>query len=219
MQKGGARTVQGELESVWRAITGLEERLTLAGRTDAGVHAEHQVGNIRTRSAMPVGELQARIPASLPGDLRLLDLSEVDCRFDARHSALWREYRYDLPRAPYLDIGRMSSAASRLVGEHDFSAYSSAGALGPRGAVRRVLALRVSGREEAASPRLRVVADAFLRQMVRRIVSALLLVGRGKIGAAEITRGLELRDRSLLPGPAPASELTLVRIGYEEYRE
>lgn len=63
------------------------------------------------------------------------------------------------------------------------------------------------------------MADAFLRQMVRRIVSALLLVGRGKIDVMEIVRGLELRDRSLLPGPAPAGNLTLVRVGYEEYTQ
>ncbi len=214
--------MQGELEGAWKAVTGLDgERLTLAGRTDAGVHAQGQVASVRTRTDLDAGRLHGGLSACLPEDLKVLEVADVEPGFDARHSARWREYRYDVARTPvYVDTARMDEAARALVGEHDFSAYSSVGELGSRGSVRDVLALRVlrsPGVESAAM--VRIVADAFLRQMVRRIVSALLLVGRGKIDVMEIVRGLELRDRSLLPGPAPAGNLTLVRVGYEEYTQ
>lgn len=214
------RTVQGELEGAWMQATGRGERFVLAGRTDAGVHAEGQVASVRTQAVDSAQSLHRELVAGLAPDLRVLSMVDAPSGFDARRCAQWRSYRYELgSHRAYADTERMQSAGLALLGEHDFSAFASASELGPRGPVRRLLALQVepAGAKDVVS--VSVVADAFLRQMVRRIVSALVAVGNGIIGSAEITRGLELRDRAILPGPAPASGLTLVQVGYGEYSE
>lgn len=212
------RTVQGELEAAWHQVASVTERFTLAGRTDAGVHAERQVASVRTAHTGDPSEIAGRLRERLPSDIALLSVSEAAPDFDARASAVWREYRYRLPAsgAPvfgrWLDRERMARAAAWLVGERDFAAVSSEAPLGPRGAVRRISKLDLTGGRGELD--LVVRADAFLRQMVRRLVSALVFVGTGKIGARELMRAIEMRDRKLLPGPAPAEHLTLVAVGY-----
>ncbi len=192
--------------------------MVLAGRTDAGVHAEGQVASVRTVATESSRKLTLRLQACLAPDLSLVSLADAPVGFDARRSACWRAYRYEFEgQGTYLDLARAQEAGGVLVGEHDFSAYSSMGELGPRGSVRRVLDLRVAKNATTGLVLMEIVADAFLRQMVRRVVSALVAVGNGIMGTAEILRGLELRDRGLLPGPAPASGLTLVQVGYREY--
>ncbi len=213
----GQRTVQGELEAAWARSTGLEERITLAGRTDAGVHAAGQVGSVVTRSDIDVNGLEDRLARELPADLRVHAVAEMPPSFNARTSARWRMYEYDLAAAVrrFLHRGRMQEAADLLLGEHDFKAFASEGPLGPRGAVRRLHLMLV--RDSGDLGRLVVVGDAFLRQMVRRLVSALVAVGTGKMGALEIQRALIMREPRLLPTPAPPGGLTLVRVGYQEY--
>lgn len=206
--------MQGVVEAAWRRVTRIAERFTFAGRTDASVHAERQVTSVRTECAMTVEHLRDALAAELPADVGLLELVEAEPGFNARASAEWRAYRYVAPRGRYLDLPAMKEAARRLEGEHDFSAFSSVGQLGPRGAVRRLLKLEIE--PNGTGVVFHVVADAFLRQMVRRLVSALSLIGTGKITERELVRGLELGDRSVLPGPAPAEHLTLVEVGYGE---
>lgn len=216
----GVRTVQGELERSWRHGTGLGERVTLAGRTDAGVDAATQVASVRTATALPAAELEELLRGHVPDDLRIVRVEDAPSGFDARRDARWRRYCYVVPPTEaraYADRPAMRGAAAELLGERDFAALSSTGEVGPRGAVRHVLALEIGERRDALA--IGVVADAFLRQMVRRFVSALLAVGRGIMGAPELARAVALRDRALLPGPAPAGGLTLVDVGYEEYRE
>jgi tRNA pseudouridine38-40 synthase len=193
----------------------------LAGRTDAGVHAERQAASLIAGGGAPTGVLARRLRFELPADIRLRELEEVEPGFDARRDALWREYRYEWPGSSPMavtDLARMRRASSTLPGERDFAALSSVGELGPRGSIRRLLALEIGPGAEGGARSFRIVADAFLRQMARRLVSALLLVGTGRIGAAELLRALALRDRRLLPGPAPTGELTLVQVGYGEFR-
>ncbi len=213
----GQRTVQGELEAAWVRSTGLEERVTLAGRTDAGVHAAGQVGSVVTRSDIAVSGLEDRLTRELPADFRVHSIVETPSGFNARSSARWRMYEYDLATAArrFLHRGRMQAAADLLLGEHDFKAFASEGLLGPRGAVRRLHLMLV--RDGGDSGRLVVVGDAFLRQMVRRLVSALVAVGTGKMGALEIQRAFIMREPRLLPTPASPGGLTLVRVGYQEY--
>jgi len=213
----GQRTVQGELEAAWARCTGYEERITLAGRTDAGVHAREQVGSVATQSDIAVGHLEKSLAGEMPEDLRVGGIVEMPWGFNARTSARWRMYEYDLASAArtFLHRGRMQEAASRLLGEHDFMAFASQGVLGPRGAVRRLHLMAV--REGGDRGQLLVVADAFLRQMVRRLVGALVAVGTGKIGTLEIERALLMREPRLMPAPAPPGGLTLVRVGYQNY--
>lgn len=216
----GVRTVQGDLEHVWAVLTGREERLTLAGRTDAGVHARGQVASLETECAIPLVELRRSVTTQLPPDLRLDRLEEAAPGFDARRDARWRRYRYDLPVASraaprYVAVPALAQACTRLLGEQDFAALASSAETGPRGTVRRVLRARV--RRTRTHLVVVFVGDAFLRQMVRRAVAALLSVGSGRITEFEFDRALRLRERAVLPGPAPAGYLTLVGVGYGEY--
>ena len=213
----GQRTVQGELEAAWVRTTRLEEGVTLAGRTDSGVHAAGQVCSVVTRSALAVSGLEDGLARELPADLRVQAVVEMPSGFNARTSARWRMYEYDLATTArrFLHRGRMHEAADLLLGEHDFKAFASEGLLGPRGAVRRLHLMLV--RDGGDLGRLVVVGDAFLRQMVRRLVSALVAVGTGKMGALEIQRALVMREPQLMPTPAPPGGLTLVRVGYQEY--
>ena len=173
----GERTVQGELERAWAGITGSRDRFILAGRTDAGVHALEQVASLETECAMPLADLRWRLSAELPPDLRLERLEDAEPGFDARRDARWRSYRYELPAGSrtsprYVAMPPLEPACNRLVGEHDFAALGSSAELGPRGTVRRVLVARA--RRTEAHLVFEFVGDAFLRQMVRRAVSALL---------------------------------------------
>lgn len=212
--------MQGELEDAWTRITGSRERFTLAGRTDAGVHARGQVASVVTAAGGSPAQLTSSLVRALPEDLRLVSLEEAPSGFDARRSAHWRAYGYELAagRKEYLRLSAMNDAARGLEGERDFAAFSSVGGVagGSRGAVRRLMSLRVERSRRGEGYAFTVVADAFLRQMVRRLVSALVAVGRGKITGNDVLRAGEMKDRTLLPGPAPAANLTLLEIGYGE---
>lgn len=213
--------MQGELEDAWSRITGSRERFALAGRTDAGVHARGQVASVVTTAGGSPAQLTSSLVRALPEDLRLVSLEEEAPGFDARRSARWRAYGYELAaedRKEYLRLSAMNDAARDLEGERDFAAFSSVGdvAGGPRGAVRRLMSLRVERSRCGEGYAFTVVADAFLRQMVRRLVSALVAVGRGKITGGDVLRAGEMKDRTLLPGPAPAAHLVLLEIGYGE---
>lgn len=215
--------MQEELEDAWSSATGLRERFVLAGRTDAGVHARAQVASVQSRYSGETTGLPGLLQPWLPADLWLRGVTHEEAAFNARASAHWRAYRYELRagqgygRLPYMDVSRMNRAAQRLLGEHDFGAFSSATKLGPRGSIRRVLDVDVAKHTGSGGVDFWLVADAFLRQMVRRIVSALLVVGTGRITEHEFSEALRLGNRNLLPAPAPGEYLTLFEVGYREY--
>ncbi len=193
----GQRTVQGTLEDALARVLGLAEppALTVAGRTDAGVHARGQVAHAdiaadRWADAGP--SAVRRLARLLPPDVRVHRLAPAPPGFDARFSAIWRRYAYrvcDDPsqgdplarhvtlwyRSP-LDVAAMNEAARRLLGEHDFAAFCRRrdGA----STVRTLLRLDWA-RSGPALAEATVVADAFCHNMVRALVGALLKVGDG----------------------------------------
>ncbi|MET8828818.1 tRNA pseudouridine(38-40) synthase TruA [Streptomyces sp. NPDC004610] len=200
-QAGGQRTVQGEIEDALRTVTrsgGVSYELTVAGRTDAGVHARGQVAHVD----LPVqvwGEqrekLLKRLAGRLPRDVRVWGAREAAEGFNARFAALWRRYVYRVGDAPggvdpllrnhvlwhdwALDVGVMDAAAKSLVGEHDFAAYAKK----REGAstVREIFDFGVR-RTEAGVVEIEVRADAFCHNQVRSMVGALLFVGDGHRG-------------------------------------
>ncbi|GAA0661771.1 tRNA pseudouridine(38-40) synthase TruA [Kitasatospora atroaurantiaca] len=202
----GRRTVQGEIEDALRVVTRSEQTydLTVAGRTDAGVHARGQVAHVD----LPVelwaahGEkLLRRLAGRLPGDVRVYRMTEAPAGFDARFAAIWRRYAYRVADHPGgvdpllrghvlwhdrpLDIEKMNEAAKLLLGEHDFAAYCKK----REGAttIRTLLDLyweRVPADSHTAGVAgslavATVRADAFCHNMVRALVGAMLLVGDG----------------------------------------
>ena len=191
------RTVEGVLTETLGRVLRLGEapRLTVAGRTDAGVHARGQVAH----ADLPVdvwgaGEdaVPRRLARALPPDIRVRRITRAPEGFDARFSALWRRYSYrvcdDLAAAdplrrhdtlwhPHgLDLVAMNAAATALLGEHDFAAFCRRreGATTVR-ALRRLDWQRDFDGVAVAC----VIADAFCHNMVRALVGALLPVGEG----------------------------------------
>ncbi len=216
----GARTVQGELEAALATIAGRRVVVEAAGRTDAGVHATGQVIAFTWDGRLGAAELGRALDALLPADVALGDLRPAPDRFHPRRAARYRDYRYTVwngPRSPLrerfalgvrvpLDTAAMATAGSALEGRHDFSAFGAA----DRQPVRTLH--RVLVRREGHLVTVDVRGDAFLRQMVRRIVAALLLVGRGKVGPATVAEALASRQPAFNGACAPAKGLCLRRV-------
>lgn len=224
------RSVQGALEQAWEELTQEQRRITLAGRTDAGVHASGQVANVRSETRHSLRTILRGMNAKLPADVAIQDVCEVDLDFHARHSANRRAYRYLIDNnsswlpilrtcvvyiEQKLDVATMAEALVHLEGTHDFAAFS---ALVPdqRSTVRTCYTARLSeveifGRQLIA---IDLAANAFLQHMVRVIVGTAVLVGRGKITPKGFQEILESHDRRAAGPTAAAYGLTLISVGY-----
>ncbi len=224
------RSVQAALEDAWEQLAQERRRFTLAGRTDAGVHAQGQVANVRTESQHPLNTVLRGMNALLPDDVRVLAAREVGPDFHARYSAIRREYRYLIDTGPAplpmlrhlalhvegrLDAEAMAEALPQLEGTHDFAAFTVQSAE-QKSTVRTVYRARL-GEVEILGRRLLAIelaANAFLQHMVRVIVGTVLLVGRGRMTAADLRRVLERRDRKAAGPTAAAHGLTLTAVRY-----
>jgi tRNA pseudouridine38-40 synthase len=226
----GRRTVQGVLEEALGRVVRAEVGLTVAGRTDAGVHATGQVahGDVPADTWDAVGaSLLRRLNGVLPPDVRVRAVAAAPDGFDARFSALFRRYEYRVTDAPYgadplrrhdtlawprpLDLRALQAASAALLGEHDFAAFCRR----REGAstVRRLLALTWR-REPDGVLVATVEADAFCHSMVRSLVRALLAVGDGR-RPPQWPAGLLRSDRRAdAVTVAPAHGLTLVHVAY-----
>ncbi|MCK9899380.1 tRNA pseudouridine(38-40) synthase TruA [Frankia sp. Cpl3] len=224
----GQRTVQGDVEDALMRVARLPAvRLTVAGRTDSGVHAIGQVAHVDLPAGTPVGGLARRLNGVLDRAVRVTGLAPAPAGFDARFSALSRRYVYRITDAPYgadplrrfdtlasprpLDTAAMAEAALLLLGEHDFAAFCRR----REGAttVRTLLRLDVS-RSANGVILADVEADAFCHSMVRALVGALVAVGEGRQrpewAAGVLGRGV--RDPAVTV--LPAHGLTLVEVRY-----
>jgi tRNA pseudouridine38-40 synthase len=222
--------VQGEVELALGTALGLDPPpgLTVAGRTDAGVHALGQVAHADLPGPVPA-HLCRRLNGVLPPDVRVHRAGPAPAGFDARFSALSRVYAYrvtdrvpnplrrhdTLAHVRRLDPARMAAAAAGLLGEHDFAAYCRRREGG--GSVRRLSALSVV-RDPEAVVVLTAEADAFCHSMVRALVGALLAVGDGRRDvewpAAVLARGA--RDAAVTVARPHGLTLLTVRYSADE---
>lgn len=226
----GLRTVQGVLESALETVLRLSPgscRLTVAGRTDAGVHARGQVCGVTVPlGPLDVEWLHARLNRLLPDDVVVRRVRRAPGDFDARFSATWRRYAYRIcdqpqavdplrrhellawPRA--LDEVAMNEAAGGLLGEHDFAAFCKRrdGASAVR-ELRELAWVRDSGILTG-----RVVANAFCHHMVRSLVGCLIVVGEGKRQPAWAAEVLAAGVRDSRVTVVAAHGLCLEEVGY-----
>lgn len=222
------RTVQGEIESAIEKVCGERVVVVGAGRTDAGVHATGQVVAFDVNWRHSLDALGRALNAALPDDVAMCDLAVCEPGFHPRYSAKSRTYVYTAyaseVRQPLLqrfawqlkcqpDVQAMNDAASRLVGAHDFAAFGRA----PSGrsnenTVREVY--RAEWQEKEDRLCFTIEANAFLFRMVRRIVMALVRVGRGEYSPDEIEKILKSKDAQQIKGLAPACGLCLVNVKY-----
>ncbi len=235
--QANGRTVQGDVEEVLRVVLKHQARATLAGRTDAGVHATGQVLAFKTRNRIPAERVPLALNAKLRRDIRILRASEVSADFHPRFSATGRVYRYHIADGggdnpllrnivgrvrEVMDVEAMREASKALIGRQDFVAWQSAGSPSPTTVrhVRRIDVLRAASTWALSDHELIVIeieADAFLYQMVRNIVGALIGAGRGELSRAEIQKLSEGRDRTKCPPPAPPMGLSLVQVKYNGF--
>lgn len=224
-------TVQGVLEDALSVVFGVPFALTVAGRTDAGVHATGQVCHADITKdawvAAAAGHIIRRVNGVLPPEVRVTVMRKVPPQFDARFSALWRRYVYRVSDAEYgglplnrgdtvwhprpLALRRLQAGSKPLVGEHDFAAFCRR-----REGATTVRTLRklswTKGSDGVFSAT--VEADAFCHQMVRSLVGVLLAVGDGRKPVEWPAEVLARADRSHGAAVAPAHGLTLVEVRY-----
>jgi tRNA pseudouridine38-40 synthase len=225
-RQDGLRTVQGDLEAALDTVLRTSgSTLTVAGRTDTGVHARGQVAHLDLETP-PVDGLVRRLNGVLGPDIRVRRVAEAPAGFDARFSAVWRRYCYRLADTPWaldpltrghvlawpraLDDDRMNEAAALLLGEHDFASFCKR----REGAttIRSLLGLswqRVDGVLEGT-----VRADAFCHNMVRSLVGCLIAIGEGRREPQWAAEVLARRERDSAVTVVQAHGLTLEEVGY-----
>lgn len=240
-QKGGLRTVQQTVEEKLSMVLRHPVELTVAGRTDAGVHASGQVAHLdTTRAALgqrsidgDPTKLVKRLAKLLPADVRVHACTEVPADFDARFSALRRRYVYRITTHPRgalptrardtatwfkpVDLELMQAAADQLVGLNDFVAFCKAKPHATT--IRELLAFEWKDVSTRAEPQLyeaHVTADAFCWSMVRSLVGCCLRVGEGSRGVDFAAHMLREESRSSEIPLADAQGLSLVGVDYPD---
>jgi tRNA pseudouridine38-40 synthase len=228
----GRRTVAEVAAAALGRVLRLPEPpvLTVAGRTDAGVHARGQVAHADVPAAAWAAEADRatlRLSAVLPADVRIRAVGPAPDGFDARFSALWRRYSYrvcDDPAAAdplrrhetlwyfrRLEVAAMNQAALACLGEHDFAAFCRR-----RQGATTIRALRALAwaRDDDGIAVATVVADAFCHNMVRSLVGALLAVGDGRRPPGWPAAVLAAAVRDPAVQVMPPHGLCLEEVGY-----
>jgi tRNA pseudouridine38-40 synthase len=223
----GRRTVQGVLQEALATVLRVPSvALTVAGRTDAGVHARGQVAHADLPE-LPHPKAVTRLAGVLPLDVRVRSIAPAPAGFDARFGAVWRRYEYRISDEPTgadpvrrgfvvshrraLDVAQMADAATRLLGLHDYAAFCRRTEFGTT--IRTVQKFTVA-RDETGEIVVGIRADAFCQSMVRSLVGALLAVGEGRHSPEWPASLLGSPERSSRITVAPAHGLTLVEVGY-----
>ncbi|GJD50137.1 tRNA pseudouridine synthase A [Methylobacterium crusticola] len=221
------RSVQQALEEAIARFANAPVRVHCAGRTDAGVHATHQVVHLDLARDWRTDTVRDAANAHLrPEPVAVVSAAVVEPGFDARHSALKRHYRYRIlnRRSPpalargrvwhvpwALDAGLMHDAAQRLLGRHDFSAFRAAECQA-NSPVRTLDRLDVA--RDGDEVVVLAAARSFLHHQVRGMVGTLMLAGGGRLTPEGVRAVLDSRDRGRCGPLAPAAGLTLVGVDY-----
>ena len=230
-EQKSSRTVAGDLRKAAEAAFGAPVELSGAGRTDAGVHALGQVARLQAAGSDRPGDVRMALNDRLPADINILRVEEAPAHFHARHDAVARYYLYQIStrRSAFakkyvwwvksrLDDAAMGRAAQVLSGRHDFSLFCER-----RGDEQstQVEVVRVEFIKDGDLLLFRIGASHFLWKMVRRLVGALVAVGRGTIRVEDferLVRAPTAEARKLFDiaaNTAPPSGLFFERVLYD----
>ena len=222
----GLRTVQGELETALATVLQEPVELTVAGRTDTGVHAIGQVASFEI-SEQPPEDLMRRLNGVGPDDVAVTAASIVDDGFDARRDAKARSYRYRLlarsAPSPFeqgkalwwphrVDREALDACAATLLGTHDFTAFTPTQTDHVR-FDRDIHAASWTPEEDILN--FRITADAFMRNMVRVLVGTQLEVASGRRTVESFQKLLKGAPRTAAGNTAPPHGLYLESVSYE----
>lgn len=222
----GQRTVQGELEAALAIVLREEVELTVAGRTDTGVHATGQVASFDTPTEPPE-DLMRRLNGVGPNDVAVTAASVVADGFDARRDAKARSYRYRLlarsAPSPFelgyalwwphrIDREALDACAAALPGTHDFTAFTPTQTDHVR-FDRDIHAASWTPKGDVLT--FRITADAFMRNMVRALVGTQLEVASGRRSVENFVRLLEGAPRTAAGDTAPPHALYLESVTYD----
>ncbi len=225
-QGNAENSIQGKIEAVLSRMCGEPVSVQGSGRTDAGVHAKGQVASFKCITEKSPSEIAGYLNSYLPKDIAVTSLSEADERFHARLSAkrktylyrinisgisnvFERKYIYDLKRE--LDIEKMKIAAEKLLGKHDFKAFSSVKRT-KKSTVREIYDIAVE--DMGGEVDVTITSNGFLYNMVRIIVGTLIEVGRGERAPESVEEALLSLDRGNAGYTAPPEGLILMKVEY-----
>jgi tRNA pseudouridine38-40 synthase len=221
-------TIQDKLIGALYKITGERKTIYFAGRTDSGVHAEGQVINfLAEHKNMQAYNWLMALNSLLPQDIRILSCEFVPAAFNARRSAIMREYHYKITNAPVisalsyrytlhyrynLDIDRLQDFCNVLVGENNFSSFCSVHDI-CESKIRYMDSIKVE-KDNNQLITIKFIGNAFLHHMIRIIVGTLLSLHQKKAAIEEMLKIIEAKDRNLAGPTSPAQGLVFYKVYY-----
>lgn len=227
LQPGDLRTVQGELLEALATLADDVNNFNYAGRTDAGVHARHQVISFKTKKEINFYRFKWKLNCLLPDDIAVKDIKKVSETFDARRDAVSRQYCYFIVNNNYqsvflkkysilvtkkLDIDAMRIAAAKFLGKKDFSAFCNNN-LSPGYTYRQVYDFKIR-KFPGGLLVLRITANSFLYNMVRIIAGTLLEIGKSERDIETIDRAFKSKKREDAGNIIPPKGLFLTKVTY-----
>ena len=220
------KTIQGKLENVLSKLFNEEIQIIGSGRTDAGVHSKGQVCNFHTHHSIELDEILLYLRTYLPQDIAILNLGIASERFHSRYNVVAKRYSYTIDTGffpdPFslkfayhvpesLDINTMKEAATLLLGEHDFNAFTSLKSKN-KSTIRHIKSIHIE--QEDSKLTLTYEGNGFLQHMVRILTGTLIEVGLGQRKVSSITDLLEGKLRSEAGFKAPAHGLCMEKVLY-----
>lgn len=219
-------TIQDEIEKVIKRICKEDLRIIMASRTDAGVHAKHQVFHFDVDKEFDTYKLKGSFNGLLPKDIHVIDVKKVKESFHARFSVKSKTYEYLINIGEYdvflngyayqcfykLDIDLMKECAKLFLGKHDFSSFNTSTYKEKPDQTRTITEFKII--KKGNMLKIRVTGDGFMRNMVRIMVGTLIDVGRGQKQIKEVKDMLKNPNKGTKRNNISPSGLYLVNIKY-----
>ena len=229
-QPNGVVTIQSEIESALRTLTKKSIKTIFSGRTDAGVNAKGQVVHFDFDETFVASKFINSMNGLLPSDISVRNIEQVPNDFHSQKSARWRWYQYSIinrtQRSAFdglsllvrkeLSLENINCALKQLEGEHDFSAFKSAGTGTPSNICNILYTAAFKRGDEII---INIVGTRFLYNMVRTIVGTILMLEKDNLNPETMKDILNSKDRKNAGPTISPTGLTFMQAGYEDWME